>query len=180
MADPTAEEVDAIVTLVDADISTAIREMIRLTRACLPSAITRWNSRRTWTIPAYNRFGMAPKDLTNEYVEQVLFKHERAPQTLKGQNRYRTDATVSIYVVGQRLGPNSIEQMSDCRRVGALVKAILATRANNHNTPDGLPAWNQITFGDLMDLPDGWRNYAGCTLPIMVMGWPGSNSWGVA
>ena len=180
IADPTPTDIDNAITVVDADLPTAVEELKRLTRVLLPAAVTRWNTRRGWTVWTPLQFRWAPADLTESDIHCVLFDIADAVQTTMGQGRFRTDATILAHFIGPKLGPNSDEQLRNAWRMAAMFKGIIRNVQDGQIDGNGFTCWGQCVPQNTRFLPSQWRSYSGATVPLQVIVWPGANSWAAA
>lgn len=180
MPTPAPTDIDGAISVVDADLPTAVAEMIRLARVLLPATVTRWNTRRGWNITAPTGFRWAPADLTESDIHVVLFDIADAVETTMGQGRFKTEATVLAHFIGPKLGPNSDEQMGNAWRLAAMYKGIIRCVQDGQTDANGFICWGQCVPQNTRFLPSQWRSYAGSTVPFQVIVWPGASSWAAA
>ena len=177
---PTDDEFLEGLALCDPAVDVCMQYIVDILKAQVPGRTAALNTAKGWTgeraisTPPKDGYGLAPGELTDDFIEHVLVGASTSVADF-GPGQLASTSQVVVYSVGKRIAID--KQVQDAHRRAAVIKGVLHCYLNGFVNVNGLYIWKQLKLTGFSFLPEPYANYAGIACYYQMFSPPGENFW---
>lgn len=178
--DPTDTEFLETLCLVDGGVFPALQELVNRLKANIPAKTTALNARlgltgdRAIPIPKPESFGVAPRVLSDAYVNSVLVGGATTTRE-QGFDAFQNETQVVVYSIGARI--EDVQQLQDAHHRAAIIRGVLYHFRSTTVDDSGRVVWRVLAPTGVSLLPSPMDEYSGCACYFRMVQPPVENYW---